>query len=353
MKKKLFDRLGYLVLGVVGTGVFVGGCAKSAPDAGTSNSKRGRFVFITNSDSTYWDAAEKGFSDACKDQNLQGTFLRNKSGDAQGQIRLLEQTLVQSDVRGVAISVIEASAVGIVDKLEELQEKGVAVVTVDSDCAEKHRKARTAYIGTNNVDAGKVAGTIAKLLLPEGGKVVGFVGSMDADNAQQRVGGFKEATAGGIVVAEVMEDANDRSKARQNVEAALLKHKDLAMPFGIWSYNAPAIAEVVTEAGKRDSLKILTFDAEEETMKLIAKGAIDATIVQNTFDMGYVSATLLAALARKDTALAQSLLKGTDLHDTGVRVIVPDGSPLLGKDPRVESVVEFEKYMQSKGLKST
>jgi ribose transport system substrate-binding protein len=336
----------------VGIALFSAGCARptdSADEAG----KPGRLVFITNSDSTYWDAAEKGMKDACDSMKVPFTFLRNKSGDAQGQIRLLQQALVESDIKGVAVSVIEASAVGITDKLQELRDKGTIVITVDSDTSAKTKDTRAAYVGTNNVEAGSVAGTIARLLLPDGGKVVGFVGSMDADNARERVAGFKDAAGESIRVLEVMEDQGDRSKARQNVEAAVLKHEDLAMPFGIWSYNAPAIAEVVTESGKREKLKVLTFDAEEETVKLLKKNAIDATIVQNTYDMGYVSAKLLAALAAEDEAATEELLKGGDKYDTGVRVIVPDGSPLLGKDPHVQAISEFEEYMTSKGLKST
>lgn len=354
-----FGRMGFGF--VVFWAIGLAGCSRSSdpgagadgPTGAAGSGSAKRLVFITNSDSVYWDAAEKGMADACGQMGVPFSFLRNKSGDAQGQIRLLEQMLVQSDVAGVAVSVIEASAVGITDKLEELKAKGIPVVTVDSDCGPAARGARAAYVGTNNVDAGAVAGAIAKLLLPAGGKVVGFVGSMDADNARERVGGFRDATKDSLEVVEVMEDANDRNKARQNVEAALLKHKDLAMPFGIWSYNAPAIAEVVAESGRRGELKVLTFDAEEETMKKLKAGDIDATIVQNTYDMGFQSAKLLDALARKDAAATEAILHGGDKLDTGVRVIVPDNSSLLGKHPRVEAVSAFESYMAAKGLKST
>ena len=33
---------------------------------------------------------------------------------------------------------------------------------------------------------------------------------------------------------------------------------------GIWSYNAPAIADVVDEKGSRDKYTIVVFDAEPE-----------------------------------------------------------------------------------------
>jgi ribose transport system substrate-binding protein len=330
------------------------GCGKppeSAQNAGAGGSDR--IVFITNGDSPFWDAAQKGWEDVATEKGLRATFLRNKTGDAAGQIRLLDGVQSQSDVKGVAVSVIEASAVGIIDRLKELRAKGVEVLTVDSDTAGKDAPARRAYIGTNNLQAGKVAGEIAKLLLPHGGEVVAFVGTMDADNAKQRVDGFKQGAGDKLKLAEVMEDQADAAKARENVAAALLKHKNLAMPFGIYSYDAPAIAEEVAASGKRDKLKILTFDAEVNTMKAIKAGQIDATVVQNTYDMGAVCAQLLAALLKKDQAASEVLLKGSDQIDTGVRVVVPDDSPLKGKDSRIQTHKEFEAYMQSKGLKST
>lgn len=328
----------------------LGGCGSPASQEGAS--RQPRLVYITNSDSPYWDAAEKGWNDAAAEKDARVTFLRNKSSDAAGQIRLLDQVLAQRDVTGVAVSVVEASAVGIIDRLKELRVRGVEVITVDSDCDPKDKVCRRAYVGTNNLEAGKVAGKAAQWLLPKGGKVIGFVGTMDADNARQRVDGFKQAAGENFWLVDVMQDAGDSNKARENVRAALLKHKDLAMPFGIWSYNAPAIAEEVAASGKRSSLKILTFDAEVNTLRAIKDGGIDATVVQNTYDMGRIPVLLLLALRQKDETTIHDYLKGTDQHDTGVRIIVPNDSPLKGKD-RVERYEEFESYMRSKGLKST
>lgn len=319
------------------------GCAEKRPSEGG-----GKLVFITNGDSSYWDAAEKGWNDATTKLGRQGQFLRNKSADATGQIRLLDQLASRSDVDGVAISIVDASATGIIDRLRELQ-KRIPVVTVDSDCRPEDQSARNAYVGTDNVEAGKVAGRIAQLLVPEGGKWIGFVGNEDADNARARIQGFVEGAGDKFVRLDVLQDQHDQGKARENVRAAL--NKDAVLLFGIYSYNAPAIAEVAHDAGQRDKLKIVTFDAEENTIRAIDAGQIDATIVQNTFDMGSQTATLLDAFAKKDNALIEKLIgSGTEL-DTGVRVIVPENSTL--KDPAIQKVNEFKAYMEKMGLRST
>lgn len=341
--KKWVAALGVLALCALGC---------DPPGRKQGNARDARLAFITNGDSSFWDAAEKGLGDYCASKNRTFVFLRNKTGDSAGQIRLVDQVIAQPDIQGVAISVYEASAVGLIDRLRQLRSSGVAVITVDSDVRPQDTSARRAYIGTNNLEAGKAAGKVANFLLPKGGKALGFVGSLDADNARARVEGFKSA-APTVQLLDVFQDTMDKSKARSNVKAALAKSKDIDLLFGIYSYNAPAIAEEVAAANRRDHLKVLTFDAEVNTMKALANGGIDATIVQNTYDMGYKTGLLLDLLRTNNEKETEALLRGGDQLDTGVRIIVPDNSPLEGKDPRIESIGEFENYMRSKGLKST
>ena len=69
-------------------------------------------------------------------------------------------------------------------------------VTQDSDAPDGNR---SCYIGTDNVAAGRQAGELLKEALPQGGKIMVFVGVLDAANAQQRYQGLKEALAGSNV----------------------------------------------------------------------------------------------------------------------------------------------------------
>jgi ribose transport system substrate-binding protein len=64
------------------------------------------------------------------------------------------------------------------------------VFTQDSDAPES---ARACYIGTDNVAAGRQAGELIKEALPNGGKIMVFVGKADAQNAKERYQGIQEA----------------------------------------------------------------------------------------------------------------------------------------------------------------
>src|SRR5262249_6295575 len=159
---------------------------------------------------------------------------------------LLEDALSLNDIQGVAVSAYQADAPGIADKLRELKAQGKVVICIDSDVAEQYSDVRVAYIGTNNGKAGEAAGRAAKALGPGGGKVVAFVGTSSAANARERIDGFFQGTGEKFKREEVMDDNSDPSgRAHTNVQTAISKYPDAGVFLGIWSYNAPAIAEEV------------------------------------------------------------------------------------------------------------
>jgi ribose transport system substrate-binding protein len=170
--------------------------------------------------------------------------------------------------------------------------KSILVLTQDSDAPNSDR---ACYIGTDNVVAGKQAGEELKKALPNGGKVMIFVGKADAQNAQDRINGLKEAVAGTkIVILDVRTDDTDRTRAKSNVADALVKDADIAGLVGIWSYNGPAILSAVKDANKVGKVKIVCFDEEDDTLAGVKAGSIDATIVQQPYEFGYQSVQTMA-----------------------------------------------------------
>ena len=300
-----------------------------------------RLICITNGDDPFWDACNAGLMEGAKRQNVDSLGLRvvmeKNNGTAQGQIEKLRQLASQSDVAGVAISVIQAENAAIVEEMKNLAAKGVQVITVDGDVnREKFPDARPWYIGTDNVVGGRLLGTVARKLLERRGRTSGgyvqFAGFTDNDNARARMNGFKEAVGEVFTEIDRMSDEMDLSKARDNVRTALVNHPDLAALVGIWAYNAPAIAEVVQERRVRDRTTVVTFDAQAAAIEDMAAGRIDAMVVQNPFEMGVQTVRLLTAMQAGDAVTIAEMFPragqpGGDLLTTGLRLIVPDGAP--------------------------
>ncbi len=315
------------------------GCSsgKNAADSAAGTGPQ-RFIFITNGDDPFWDACNAGLQEGAKRSGLaaQGlqVVMEKNNGTAQGQIEKLRQLGSQSDIAGVAISVIQAENVAIVEEMKRLTAKGVAVITVDGDVNRKlFPNARPYYIGTDNIVGGRLLGTAGKQLLdsrgPKDGGYVQFAGFTDNDNARARMNGFKEAVGEGYTELDRMADSMDLAKARDNVRAALANHPNLKALVGIWAYNAPAIAEVVEERGVRDQVTIVTFDAQAAALDHMAGGRIDCMVVQNPFDMGIQAVRLLLAMHTDDDATIAAMYPnegqpGGDIYTTGLRLIIPD-----------------------------
>ncbi len=324
--------------------------APSGSGGGASGPKR--LIFITNGDDPFWDACNAGLIEGAKQFGIESQGLRvvmeKNNASAQGQIEKLRQLASQSDVAGVAISVIQAENAAIVEEMKNLAAKGVKVITVDSDVNRNtFRDARPFYIGTDNIEGGRLLGTAAKTLLESRGKTAGgyvqFAGFTDNDNARARMNGFKEAIGSGFTEADRMSDEMDLSKARDNVRTALVNHPAVVALVGIWAYNAPAIAEVTQERGVRDRLTVITFDAQAAALNHMADGKIDAMVVQNPFEMGIQTVRLLKAMLGADEATIKEMFPRQgepdgDIYTTGLRLIVPNAdSPLNSMKTGAES----------------
>lgn len=343
--------LGFLA----GCGGGTGGDGSQAP-AGAPGSASGagasgpRLLFITNSNADWWNAVEKGMQDGGEKFGARVEMRRNE-GQPEGQIRLLEDALSLPDVKGVAVSVLEAESPGIADKMRDLQKAGKVVIAIDSD---GQSDARRAYIGTNNRKAGEVAGKAAAQIRPKGGKTAVFVGTAAAANAIERREGFFAGAGPAFQQLEIFEDGGDKNRAQVNVGTAVTKYPDVGVLLGLWSYNAPRIAEEVGKSpALRKQVSVVTFDLDELAVDHIEKGWIDASVCQNPYEMGYQGVRLLKAFVDNDTKTIDEMLPNkTTTIDTGVRVIVPTkDSPVKGDN--VIDIKAMKEWLQSKGLKSS
>lgn len=157
-----------------------------------------------------------------------------------------------------------------------------------------------------------------------------FVGTMDADNARERVQGIKEVLSGTkIEIVDIRTDGVDFAKAKANVQAALAKG-GVDCLVGLYSYNTPQIYTAVKEAGKAGAIKVVGFDEDPQTLRGVADGTIQSTIVQQPFEFGYQSMTDMIKYLNGD----RSFIPQNKL------IIIP--TRVISK----ADVADFQKYMQ-------
>ena len=265
--------------------------------SGTGGGKH-KLAFVTNNASDFWTIARKGTEKAAAEiPGIEVEFRIPSDGTAAEQQRVIDDLLAKG-IHGIAISPVDP-----VNQTQMLNRASgsALVVTQDSDAPQSNR---VCYIGTDNVAAGRQAGELVKEALPQGGKIMVFVGVLDAANAQQRYQGLKEALQGSNVqIIDVRTDNTDRVRAKSNAADTLVNNPDIAGMVGLWSYNGPAILNAVKEANKVDKVKIVAFDEEDPTLAGIKEGAIYATVVQQPFEFGYRSMELMAKYLNGDKSV--------------------------------------------------
>lgn len=323
-----------MVLGLIAASL-VPGCG------GGGGPETKRIVILINGDSPFWDACRVGVPEAEKDFKLPAANLHavveSNDGTPQGQLDKLRQFASQSDIVAIGISPCDAANVAIAEEMRSLQKRGIHIITIDSDVDRARlRDSRFAFVGTDNLAGGRELGKCLKGLRPEGGGYVTFVGRKGAQNAMDRIQGVAEGAGDKWKQLDSMGDDVDRNVARENTRNAITNHKqNLNALVGIWSYNAPAIVDVVKkDANLRKDHLVVAFDAEPLAIAGMGDGMIDAMVVQNPYEMGYQGVRLMQALVRKDQATIKEMLPNLgktdgDTFDTGLKVVVPDSGSQL------------------------
>ncbi len=257
--------------------------------AADTSGKRLKLAFVSNNASPFWTIARAGCEDAAKELgNVDVDFRIPSSGGTAEQQQILDDLLAKG-VDGIAASPIDPA--NETDFLNKVASQTL-FITTDSDAPKSQR---VCYIGTDNTVAGVEAGKLIKQALPDGGKIMVFVGTLDAQNAKERFAGMKKELAGSkIEIIDVRTDETDLGRAQRNAEDTLVKYPDVGCLVGLWSYNGPAILNAVKSAGKVGAVKIVCFDEQDETLAGVAAGSIYGTIVQQPYEFGRQAITKMA-----------------------------------------------------------
>lgn len=142
-----------------------------------------RVAYITNSVDPFWIWADFGCKRAAEQFGTRVEVQMPSAGSVEEQKRFLETNTV-AKMDGVAISPIDP------DNQVQMIDAAAAVMPVICHDSDAPASARKFYLGTSNYLAGRAAGKLIKEAIPEGGKVMLFVGKMEVLNAQERSQGI-------------------------------------------------------------------------------------------------------------------------------------------------------------------
>jgi len=264
---------------------------KAATEGKTAPSDA-KFALLTNAVAPFWTAAQIGAARSSAEINVPIVFQAPTAAEKLSQQLSMLETFVNDKYNAITFSAIDRDAPK--DIIAKAVSEGIPVLCTDSDATGSER---SLYIGMSDYDAGKSAGQAALDIIGKG-KVVGLVGYATAQNAQDRIAGVKDVLEGTeLEMVEVLLDDIKPEVALTNAQTAMQKYPDLAGFITFYSYDGPMAGQAVQQAGKGGEIKIVAFDAEPETQRLMSEGVVQAMIGQRVYFYGYLSGYIMNAMA--------------------------------------------------------
>jgi ribose transport system substrate-binding protein len=214
------------------------------------------------------------------------------------------------------------------DSIDKAIAAGVPVITIDSDAPSSKR---LFFIGTNNYQAGFTGGERLAQELKGKGNVVVFT-MPDQSNLQERLRGYKEALAKtpGIKVTRVVDIQGDPRIAFDTATQIIGKERDKVDAFVCLEAQSGKEVAGVLDSYHVTGKVVMAMDTDQETLGLIKKGVIAATIAQKPYTMAFVGMEMLDSLYHhKPSSLETDWSKDTFAP---IPSFVDTGSGLIDKN---------------------
>ncbi|CAH9065990.1 hypothetical protein PSECIP111951_03479 [Pseudoalteromonas holothuriae] len=230
--------------------------------------------------------------------------------DVRTQVLIVKE-LISNGIDGLLISTTDSNYL-VEGALKAAKEKGVPVITFDSDLLPEHRRYRLAYVGTNNFDFGRALAEVAKKYKKESIQTICIQsGHQTTPNLNERIRGVRYALSGGEtsrLVAATGWREHPRCPLftmgrREDALSQLLSMIKLPAPpiflavAGFAQFNTQYIERLSPFRTKIAMQEVVIISADTEAVQLqaLAKGLSTQNIGQKPFTMGQLGAQLLYA----------------------------------------------------------
>jgi ribose transport system substrate-binding protein len=307
MKKKMVLAF-VLVIALIGVLPIWAGGRRDSASAGKI-----KVIFIAmDSIDEHWLKVKAGTEDKAKELGNVDLYFNAPQGkvDANAQLQLVEDAITKKmDV--ILLAPLNRDA--LVPGVEKAKAAGIKVVIIDSAIGTANYDA---FLSTDNGAAARLAADELAKLINQQGKIAIVNAQAGSGTTMIRENDFKDQMQKkypNVSIVGVQYSDGDKTKALNIATDFMTANPDLAGFYAANEGSTVGTGNAIEQARKTGTVKFVGFDWSADTKALIEKGVLQATMVQNPYQMGY-----LGVQAAVDLATGKSLAK-KDL-DTGVTV---------------------------------
>jgi ribose transport system substrate-binding protein len=271
----------------------------------------------------FYQVMQLGVEAAAKDLGVEVVTQIPPTWGVEAQTPILDALVARGDLNYIITAPTDKDQM--VAPLQAALDAGIRVITVDTflgdgDYVNGPVNFPISYIGSDNVEGGRIAAR--GLAAAIGGEGTVYINSTNPNvsSVEGREQGFKEVMTAEFPNIKVLGpdyNLDDQNKAAQQTAAVIEQNSDLKGVFGTNVFSAGGAGNAVVNAGLGGQVQVVAYDATAEAIELMNKGVVSLVLAQKPFDMGYLAVQFAVADAAGVTSLPRRV-------ETGFAIITKD-----------------------------
>lgn len=267
--------------------VLVASCQRgTSPDGGRPTIA----LVVKTLNNPFFNDMQKGAEEAARQANVTLTVqAAEREIDVEKQMQIIEN-LIQSKVD--VLCVTPSGSKEIVPAIIKANQAGIPVLILDTRVHPETLQAAggriATFIGSDNLEGGRVAGEFMVKTLGGKGKVAILEGIPGHETGDSRLKGFRQAVslAPGIEIVSSQTANWERDQGYNVFQNMLQAQPDIQGLFACSDLMALGAVEAIRVAGKSGKITVIGFDAFSEARDAVKKGLMAATVAQFSSEMG-------------------------------------------------------------------
>lgn len=242
-------------------------------------------ILLSSRGVAFFDEVIRGIEEAEKELKDYGIniYMKIQRGyRREQQLKALEE--LEENCNLIILQPINHTSIA--DKINELYEKGIPVITINTDV---ENSKRVCYVGSDYYESGATACGLLGLL-SHGKATIGILtGSVQVWGHNQRILGFKSVLDEKYPDIKVLEMAatNDEVNQGRRVATAMIhRHPDIDMLYCV-AGGASGVCQAIEDTGNGNKIHVICHDKTPDIVEMMKKEIVVATIEQEPFQQGY------------------------------------------------------------------
>ncbi|MEX2693081.1 sugar ABC transporter substrate-binding protein [Rhizobium mongolense] len=251
-------------------------------------------VFVMARKTAFIDAAKK-------DADVEVNFA-DANNDASKQLDQIDNFIAQ---KVNAIVVVPVDFQGIVPGVEKANEAGIPVIALGIASA----GGKYTFVGSKNIDAGRLQGEYMKANLPKDAKILYLQGTPGLSHTQERLKGFEDALGRPDVTVLANLSANyDRAEGMKVTEDWIQSFPQFDAIVAANDQMALGALQALKGADRLKGVMISGVDGTADALNAITAGEMSQTIFQDAAGQAKAAFDVVEGLKKGEPAPAEKLV---------------------------------------------